>query len=163
MIYGDGAFKDPVGKIWELADPVVAPAYTAGLEGHAQRSQAEVPGGQRLCRSGGPGAEGCHLRLHPAQGCRSHRQNGLSGHHTPPSHRPGGLAVRSDFRQRRQGYSHRSGAGLFRQLHKINRAEAPKKQSQVWLCFLFPNIDGGGALLYYNKIKNNLMTKEGQK
>lgn len=33
MIYGDGAFKDPVGKIWELADPVVAPAYTAGLEG----------------------------------------------------------------------------------------------------------------------------------
>ena len=33
MIYGDGAFKDPVGKIWELADPVVAPAYTASLEG----------------------------------------------------------------------------------------------------------------------------------
>lgn len=33
LIYGDGAFKDPVGKIWELADPVVAPAYTNGLEG----------------------------------------------------------------------------------------------------------------------------------
>lgn len=33
MVYGDGAFKDPVGRIWELADPVVAPAYTAGLEG----------------------------------------------------------------------------------------------------------------------------------
>ena len=33
MIYGDGALKDPVGKIWELADPVVSPAYTAGLEG----------------------------------------------------------------------------------------------------------------------------------
>lgn len=33
MIYGDGAFKDPVGKIWELADPVVSPAYTSGLEG----------------------------------------------------------------------------------------------------------------------------------
>jgi F420-0:gamma-glutamyl ligase len=33
MVYGDGAFKDPVGKIWELADPVVAPAYTAGLDG----------------------------------------------------------------------------------------------------------------------------------
>lgn len=33
LVYGDGAFKDPVGKIWELADPVVAPAYTAGLEG----------------------------------------------------------------------------------------------------------------------------------
>lgn len=33
MIYGDGAFKDPVGKIWELADPVVSPAYTSGLAG----------------------------------------------------------------------------------------------------------------------------------
>ena len=33
MVYGDGAFRDPVGKIWELADPVVSPAYTPGLEG----------------------------------------------------------------------------------------------------------------------------------
>ena len=33
MVYGDGAFKDPQGKIWELADPVVSPGYTAGLEG----------------------------------------------------------------------------------------------------------------------------------
>ena len=33
MCYGDGGFKDPVGGIWELADPVVSPAYTSGLEG----------------------------------------------------------------------------------------------------------------------------------
>ena len=33
MVYGDGAFKDPVGKIWELADPVVSPAFTSGLMG----------------------------------------------------------------------------------------------------------------------------------
>ena len=33
MVYGDGAFKDTVGKIWELADPIVSPAYTPGLEG----------------------------------------------------------------------------------------------------------------------------------
>ena len=33
MVYGDGAFKDPVGKIWELADPVVSPGYTKGLVG----------------------------------------------------------------------------------------------------------------------------------
>jgi len=33
MVYGDGAFKDPVGKIWELADPVVSPAFTSGLKG----------------------------------------------------------------------------------------------------------------------------------
>ena len=33
MVYGDGAFKDPVGRIWELADPVVSPGYTKGLVG----------------------------------------------------------------------------------------------------------------------------------
>ena len=33
MVYGDGAFKDPQGKIWELADPVVSPAFTSGLIG----------------------------------------------------------------------------------------------------------------------------------
>ena len=33
MVYGDGGFKDPIGGIWELADPVVSPAYTSGLEG----------------------------------------------------------------------------------------------------------------------------------
>ena len=33
MVYGDGAFKDPVGHIWELADPIVSPGYTRGLEG----------------------------------------------------------------------------------------------------------------------------------
>ena len=33
MVYGDGAFRDPVGKIWELADPVVSPGYTSGLVG----------------------------------------------------------------------------------------------------------------------------------
>jgi len=33
MIYGDGAFKDPVAKIWELADPVVSPGFTEGLKG----------------------------------------------------------------------------------------------------------------------------------
>lgn len=33
LVYGDGAFKDPVGQIWELADPTVSPAYTKGLEG----------------------------------------------------------------------------------------------------------------------------------
>ncbi len=33
MVYGDGAFKDPQGKIWELADPVVSPFHTSGLKG----------------------------------------------------------------------------------------------------------------------------------
>ena len=39
MVYGDGAFKDPVGKIWELADPVVSPAYTSGLAGTPNESK----------------------------------------------------------------------------------------------------------------------------
>ena len=57
MVYGDGAFKDPVGKIWELADPVVSPAYTSGLAGAAWcapwcgcRSTA-----RSWCRAGWPG------------------------------------------------------------------------------------------------------------
>ena len=37
MVYGDGAFKDPVGKIWELADPIVSPGYTSGLKGHLMK------------------------------------------------------------------------------------------------------------------------------
>lgn len=45
MVYGDGAFKDPVGKIWELADPVVSPAYTKGPGGTAQRSKTKISGG----------------------------------------------------------------------------------------------------------------------
>ena len=50
MVYGDGAFKDPVGGIWELADPVVSPAYTAGLAGTPNELKLKYPGRQRLCR-----------------------------------------------------------------------------------------------------------------
>ncbi len=42
MIYGDGAFKDPVGQIWELADPVVSPAYTDGLVGRPKEVKLKV-------------------------------------------------------------------------------------------------------------------------
>lgn len=42
MIYGDGAFRDPVGKIWELADPVVSPASTAGLVGKPNELKIKV-------------------------------------------------------------------------------------------------------------------------
>ena len=42
MIYGDGAFKDPVGQIWELADPVVSPAYTDGLVGRPKEIKLKV-------------------------------------------------------------------------------------------------------------------------
>ena len=42
MVYGDGAFKDPLGKIWELADPVVSPAYTPGLEGTPNKFKLKI-------------------------------------------------------------------------------------------------------------------------
>lgn len=59
MVYGDGAFKDPVGQIWELADPVVSPGYTPGLEGTpneikikyiADTELGEVEGSERTDR-----------------------------------------------------------------------------------------------------------------
>ena len=42
MVFADGAFKDPVGKIWELADPVVSPAYTSGIEGMANELKLKL-------------------------------------------------------------------------------------------------------------------------
>ena len=67
MVYGDGAFKDPVGKIWELADPVVSPAYTAGLEGLPNElkmkylADNDLRGPFRRC------AEGRHSGAHPTK------------------------------------------------------------------------------------------------
>lgn len=46
MVYGDGAFKDPVGKIWELADPCVSVAHTGGLEGTPNEPEIKISGGQ---------------------------------------------------------------------------------------------------------------------
>ena len=124
MVYGDGAFKDPVGKIWELADPVVSPAYTAGLEG-TQRAQAQVSGGQRLCRPVRRGAAGCHQRRDQKEGRLPGGQNGRPGHHAPPPDRPDRLPVRPDLRLWRQGYPHRLHSGLFRQLyHRIRQRPA---------------------------------------
>ena len=107
MVYGDGAFKDPAGKIWELADPVVAPGYTGGLVG--------TP------------AEG-HLREDPRQGRQavSGGQYGVRGHHAPEPDRPDRLPVRPDQRQRRQGHAHHLHPGLFRQLHqRISNGSPP--------------------------------------
>ncbi len=57
MIYGDGAFKDPVGKIWEFADPVVSPAYTEGLAGTPNELKLKY-----LADNEFPGLEGEALR-----------------------------------------------------------------------------------------------------
>lgn len=49
MVYGDGAFKDPVGKIWELADPVVSPGYTEGLTGKPNEIKLKYVADNELC------------------------------------------------------------------------------------------------------------------
>jgi len=49
MVYGDGAFKDPVGKIWELADPVVSPGYTEGLKGRPHEIKLKYVADNELC------------------------------------------------------------------------------------------------------------------
>ncbi|NMB95079.1 MAG: F420-0--gamma-glutamyl ligase [Clostridiaceae bacterium] len=49
MVYGDGAFKDPVGKIWELADPVVSPGYTEGLVGKPNEIKLKYVADNELC------------------------------------------------------------------------------------------------------------------
>lgn len=53
MIYGDGAFKDPVGKIWELADPVVSPAYTVGLNGTPNEVKLKYLADNNFCHLSG--------------------------------------------------------------------------------------------------------------
>ncbi len=52
MVYGDGAFKDPQGKIWELADPVVSPGYTAGLCGMPNELKIKFIADTELCGLG---------------------------------------------------------------------------------------------------------------
>ena len=57
MVYGDGAFKDPVGKIWELADPVVSPAYTSGLEGTPNEIKLKFVSDNKLANVSGEDLE----------------------------------------------------------------------------------------------------------
>lgn len=57
MVYGDGAFKDPVGGIWELADPVVSPAYTKGLEGTPNEIKLKYIADNQLSNLNGVEAE----------------------------------------------------------------------------------------------------------
>ena len=127
MVYGDGAFKDPVGKIWELADPVVSPAYTSGLEG-----QPEVSGGQRFCLSFRRCADQRHQGQHLPQKCGFEGPNVQPGHYAPPPDRPDRQPVRPDLRLRRQGDPHHPHPGLFRQFCRINRKSTPIRG---WGCF----------------------------
>ena len=53
MVYGDGGFKDPIGGIWELADPVISPAYSSGLEGKPNELKIKYIADAELARLSG--------------------------------------------------------------------------------------------------------------
>ena len=98
MVYGDGAFKDPVGKIWELADPVVSPAYTSGLVG--QRTQTQISRRQRHRRPQRRRGKTRHTGYDKSKARLAVRLTGVAGHHPPPSHRPSRLSRRPHLRLR---------------------------------------------------------------
>lgn len=116
MVYGDGAFKDPMGKIWELADPVVSPGLHLRPRRSAERAEAEVSRRQRLCRALRQRAQSRDPGVHPQEGRRPQGQYGLRGHDAAPPDRSHRFSLRLDQRQRRQGHAHHRRAELLLQL-----------------------------------------------
>ena len=110
MVYGDGAFKDPVGKIWELADPVVSPAYTPGLEGTPNEVKLKY-----LADNNFADLSGDALKEAISDYIR-HKDEDLKGQMvsqgTTPPDRPDRLAGRPDLRLRRQRHPDHPGSGL---------------------------------------------------
>ena len=84
MVYGDGAFKDPVGKIWELADPVVSPAYTAGLEGTPNEVKLKYLADNDFAELSGDALKAAisdYIR-EKDEGRKPYRQYGFTGYNT---------------------------------------------------------------------------------
>ena len=109
MVYGDGAFKDPVGKIWELADPVVSPGYTDGLTGQPNEVKLKYLADNNFSHLSGDALKEAiqdYIR-------HKDRQDGEPGHHPPPPHRPHRLPLRPHLRLRGQGHPHHLHPGLF--------------------------------------------------
>ena len=114
MVYGDGAFKDPVGKIWELADPVVSPAYTAGLEGTPNELKLKYLADNDFSDLSGEALRAAIKERIAGKGSDvAGGQHGLPGDHPPPADGSHRLFVRSDLRHRRQGHAHCLHPGLF--------------------------------------------------
>ena len=115
MVYGDGAFKDPVGKIWELADPVVSPAYTAGLEGTPNEVKLKYLADNDFAAPvSGEALQGRHLRSTSATRTQT-LMGQMAAQGTTPRRLTDliGSPVRPDLRLGRQGHPHRSDPGLF--------------------------------------------------
>lgn len=93
MIYGDGAFKDPVGKIWELADPVVSPAYTPGLEGQPNEVKLKYLADNDFAHLSGNALKAAISDYIRNQGGRPDRPDGFTGNHTAPPDRSDRFAL----------------------------------------------------------------------
>ena len=79
MVYGDGAFKDPSGKIWELADPVVSPGYTEGLRGVPNELKLKYLADNEFAGLSGEELREAIKGLHPCQGRRPQGPDGSEG------------------------------------------------------------------------------------
>ena len=116
MVYGDGAFKDPVGKIWELADPVVSPGYTAGLEGTPNELKLKYLADHDFGDLSGEALQqAVAQKIREKDASVSLVGNMVSEGTTPRA--PDGsdrLPVRPDQRLRRQGYPCHLYSGLLR-------------------------------------------------
>ena len=112
MVYGDGAFKDPIGKIWELADPVVSPAYTAGLEGTPNELKLKY-----LADNEFKALSGDELREAIKSKIVEKDANLFGQMASEGTHRPYRLALRPYLRFGRQGHSDSLHPGVFRQLY----------------------------------------------
>ena len=119
MVYGDGAFKDPAGKIWELADPVVSPGYTKGLEGTPNELKLKYLADHEFGDLSGEA-----LQQAVAQKIREKDAKVSLVGNMVSEGRPDRLALRPDERLRRQGHAHRLYPGLLRQLHERLKSRA---------------------------------------
>lgn len=81
MVYGDGAFKDPVGKIWELADPVVSVANTEGLEGTPNEVKLKYLADNDFKDLSGEGLKNAVSQRIKEKEIRSGGRHGIPGNH----------------------------------------------------------------------------------
>lgn len=88
MVYGDGAFKDPVGKIWELADPVVGAGYTDGLNGLPNELKLKYLADNDFADLNGDALADAIKNAIKAKRSKSEGTDGIRRYHTSPPDRP---------------------------------------------------------------------------
>lgn len=112
MVYGDGAFKDPKGKIWELADPCVSPAYTDGLIGTPNELKIKYLADNDFGHLSGEELKNAISESIKKKGSNLVGNHGFRGHNPQKTYRPYRFFVRPHQRIGRQGHSCCFGSGL---------------------------------------------------